>query len=136
MSRQFPPPRLDDSLHRTLLVEAARCWRNARDEGEPPQPFLFTILASHRCEMLAPVFDSLMHLCESALGRALVVGRSVELSGDEHLLLGLVDGSKPRRVCIDCAAGPATALDCAICSTRIMMACVPCPRPDPTVANR
>lgn len=43
------------------------------------------------------------------------------LSADEHLLLGLLDGSRPRRACIDCAEGAASALDSPICSTRIMM---------------
>ncbi len=121
MTRHFPPPSLDDAVHRSLLVEAARCWRNARDSGQSVQPCLYKILASHNCEMLAPVFDSLMHLCEDALGRPVAVGEAATLSGDEHLLLGLIDGSKPRHACIDCAEGAASALDCAICSTRIMM---------------
>ncbi|RKF22606.1 hypothetical protein D6851_05150 [Altericroceibacterium spongiae] len=121
MTRHFLPPNLDDAAHRSLLVEAARCWRNARDTGQSVQPCLYKILASHNCEMLVPVFDSLMHLCEDALGRAVAIGEDAALSGDEHLLLGLIDGSKPRRTCIDCAEGAASALDCAICSTRIMM---------------
>lgn len=45
--------------------------------------------------------------------RAITVGGAV-LSADEHLLLGLLDGPRPRRVCIDCAEGAASALDCAI----------------------
>jgi hypothetical protein len=121
MTRHLPPPSPDDAAHRSLLVEAARCWRNARDTGQSVQPCLYKILASHNCEMLAPVFDSLMHLCEDALGRPVAVGETAALSGDEHLLLGLLDGSKPRHACIDCAEGAASALDCAICSTRIMM---------------
>ena len=125
MSRHFPPPSPADAMDRSLLVEAVRCWRSARDNGLPPQPRLSEILACHRSEMLAPVFDSLIHLCEDALGRPVAVGQSVELSGDEHLLLGLIDGSKLRRDCIACAEGAATALDCAICSTRIMMALTP-----------
>ncbi|ETI63056.1 hypothetical protein C100_14815 [Sphingobium sp. C100] len=121
MTRHFPPPSFDDAAHRSLLVEAARCWRNARDTGQSAQPCLYKILASHNWEMLVPVFDSLMHLCEDALGRPVAVGDAAVLSGDEYLLLGLIDGSKPRRACIDCAEGAASALDCAICSTRIMM---------------
>ena len=121
MTRHFPPPSLDVAAHRSLLVEAARCWRNARDTGQSVQPCLYKILAFHNCEMLAPVFDSLMHLCESALGRPIAVGKAATLSGDEHLLLGLIDGSQPRHACIDCAEGAGSSLDCAICSTRIMM---------------
>lgn len=81
------------------------------------------MLAPLDCGMLAPVFDSLMTLWEAALGRKITVG-GVTLSEDELLLLGLLDGSRPRRACIDCAEGAASALDCAICSTRMMMALV------------
>ena len=105
-----------------IVLEAARCWRGARDAGHPAQPCLFVILRDHQCAMLAPVFDSLMALCESALGRRLCVGVSGTLSADEDLLLGLLDGSKRTRSCLDCAEGAASALDCAVCSTRIMMA--------------
>ncbi|OYX65773.1 MAG: hypothetical protein B7Y88_07640 [Sphingomonadales bacterium 32-64-17] len=125
MSRHLPPPNIADAMHRSLFVEAVRCWRSACDNGQPPQPCLYEILACNRCEMLTPVFDSLMHLCEDALGRPVAVGQPAELSGDEHLLLGLIDGSKLRSDCIACAEGAATALDCAICSTRIMMALMP-----------
>lgn len=104
-----------------MVTVAARCWRAARDTGAPVQQRLHALLSPHDCGMLAPVFDSLMTLCEAALGRKIAVGGAV-LSDDENLLLGLLDGSKPRRACIDCADGPARALDCAICSTRIMMA--------------
>lgn len=106
---------------KSLVTAAARRWRAARDCGEPVQQSLHTMLEPHDCGMLAPVFDSLMTLCEAALGRKIAVGGALP-SEDEHLLLGLLDGSKPRRACIDCAQGAATALDCAICSTRIMMA--------------
>jgi hypothetical protein len=121
MSRHFPPPSFDPTVHRTIIVEAARCWRNARDTGESVQPCLYNTLVPHNCEMLAPVLDSLMSLCEDALGRPVAVGDARALSSDEHLLLGLIDGSKPRHACIDCPEGAATRLDCAICSTRIMM---------------
>lgn len=105
-----------------LVPAAARCWRAARDEGEPVQQTLHAMLARHDCGMLAPVFDSLMTLCEAALGRPIAVGARKALSDDERLLVGLLDGSNPRRACIDCAEGPGHALDCALCSTRIMMA--------------
>lgn len=107
----------------SLVTAAARCWREARDDGEPTQRTLYEMLAPDDCGMLAPVFDSLMTLCETALGRKIVVG-GAKVSDDELLLLGLLDGSRLRCVCIDCAEGAASALDCAICSTRIMMALV------------
>lgn len=104
-----------------LLTQAARCWRRARDHGEPVQQALHRMLSPHKCGMLAPVFDSYLTLCEAALGRRIAVG-DVLLSPDEHLLLGLLDGSMRRRACVDCTQGAASALDCAICSTRIMLA--------------
>lgn len=107
---------------RDLVTTATRCWRAARDDGGPVQQRLHALLAPRDCGMLAPVFDSLASLCEAALGRPITVGRSAELSNDERLLIGLLDGSKPRHACIDCAEGAASALDCAICSTRIMIA--------------
>lgn len=104
-----------------LVTAALRCWRSARDRRAPVQQDLHALLSPHDCEMLAPVFDSLMTLCEAALGRPVVAGGE-GLSGDERLLVGLVDGSRSRRACVDCAEGAASALDCAICSTRIMVA--------------
>ncbi|QIG78560.1 hypothetical protein [Stakelama tenebrarum] len=106
-----------------LVTAAARCWRRARDGGAPVQQSLYAMLAPNDCGLLAPVFDSLMTLCEAALGRKIAVG-SIFLSQDELLLLGLLDGSRQRHACIACAEGAASALDCAICSTRIMMALV------------
>jgi hypothetical protein len=109
-------------LPAAILIDTARCWREARDGGRLVQPCLSKTLATHDCAMLAPVFDSLILFYEAALGRPMTVGKSPALSDDEHLLLGLLDGSRPRPACIDCPEGAATALDCALCSTRVMMA--------------
>lgn len=106
----------------TLVTAAVRCWRAARDRGEPVQQRLHAMLSRRECGMLAPVFDSLMTLCEAALGWPIRAGDAMAASGDERLLLGLLDGSMPRRACIECSEGVASALDCAICSTRIMIA--------------
>lgn len=122
MTRHFAPPAGEAAAPAAILVDAARCWREARDAGHPVQPCLSRILSAHDCAMLAPVFDSLIRFYEAALGRAIDVGEAMTLSEDEHLLLGLLDGSRPPRACIDCPEVVATALDCALCSTRIMMA--------------
>lgn len=68
--------------------------------------------------MLAPVFDSLIRLYENALGRPIVVGVSEAPSEDERLLLELLKGS---RACTGCPRNARRLLDCALCSTRIMM---------------
>jgi len=72
--------------------------------------------------MLAPVFDSLMTLYETALGRAFRVGTVTALSADERMLIDLLDGARPQRACITCPEGAARALHCSLCSTRIMLA--------------
>lgn len=121
MSRHFPPPAPEATAVPAILIDAARCWREARDSGRSVQPCLSRTLDLHDCAMLAPVLDSLCLFYEAALGRPMTVGEALALSDDEHLLLGLVDGSKPRQ-CLNCPKGAATALDCALCSTRIMLA--------------
>lgn len=107
-----------------LVTAVARRWRSARDRGLPVQARLFALLSPRNWEMLVPAFDSLMALSESAMRRPIATGTGRELTGDEAMLIGLIDGSVPRRDCIDCGVGPASALDSAIRSTRIMMALV------------
>jgi hypothetical protein len=121
VTRHFPLSAQDATAVPAMLIDAARCWRNARDNERSVQPRLARTLDAHDCTMLAPVLDSLYLFYEAALGRPMAVGKALALSDDEHLLLGLVDGSKPRR-CLTCPNGAATALDCALCSTRIMLA--------------
>ncbi|MET0336575.1 MAG: hypothetical protein ABW063_02325 [Caulobacter sp.] len=115
-----------------LVTAAARCWRTARNERQPTQRSLYALLQPLDAELLAPVFDSLMTLCESAMSRSFETGSNAVLSDDESLQLGLLDKTGQRDACIDCPQGAATALNCAICSTRIMMALVA----EPTVARK
>lgn len=125
-----PPPRENTAapmgiaqspLRSSLITAVARCWRAARDERENAQKCLYALLRPVGLGVLAPVFDSLFSLCESALGRKIATGRRAVASADERLLLGMLDGSRPRRDCLHCDKGKASALDCAICSTRIML---------------
>jgi len=121
MSRHFPPPGPEATAVPAILIDAARCWRQARDSGQSVQPCLSRTLDPHDCTMLAPVLDSLCLFYEAALGRPMTVGEALALTDDEHLLLGLVDGSKPRQ-CLTCPKSVGATLDCALCSTRIMLA--------------
>ncbi len=107
-----------------LLPTLARGWRAARDRHACTQQRLHRLLAPHHAGMLAPVFDSLMTLYEAALGRAFRVGTVAALSADERMLIDLLDGARPQRVCINCPEGAARALHCSLCSTRIMLAMV------------
>ncbi len=120
MTQHFSLPHGDMISRQDILVDVARCWRQARDSGSPVQPSLFDLLARSG-DMLPPVFDSLLTLYEAALGRPVATGEAAMLSEDEACLLGLVEGSCPVQACIDCAEGAASALQCAICSTRIMI---------------
>lgn len=124
MTFQFPSPSPEAAKGSTILIDATRCWRAARDGGQPIQPSLSHALTAHDCAILAPVLDSLIHFYEAALGRPIATGQTMALSEDEDLLLALLDGSMRRQACIQCPNGAATALDCAICSTRIMLALV------------
>jgi hypothetical protein len=129
---QFPQPAPEATALPTLLIEAARCWRDARDTGELSLPSLSAMLATHDRAMLAPVLDSLCLFYEAALGRPMSVGGTLALSDDEHLLLALVDGSEPD-ACLDCSDGTASTLDCALCATRLMLACNYAQRTPPTM---
>ncbi len=122
MTRQFSLPIHQTTTPATMLVEAIRCWSAARFAGDPVQPRLCRVLVDYDCAMLAPVLDSLIHLYEIGLGRPVKAGDGPIISDDEHLLLDLIDGRFSRNSCLVCDAGIACALDCAICSARIMMA--------------
>lgn len=121
MTYHFSPPAPSTTEATAILIDAARCWRQARDSGEPVQPCLARTLSAHNGEILAPVLDSLIYFYEAALGRSFTPGAAMLLSEDEHLLLGLFDRSAPQS-CIGCAEETATALNCALCSTRVMLA--------------
>ena len=105
-----------------LLVGALRCWRRARDRGAAVQHCLYKMLDPLDHGMLAPVLDSLMTLFEAALGRPIRAGDPEFRSDDERLLLCLLDGTHVRRACIDCPEGAGSSLDCALCSTQILLA--------------
>lgn len=101
---------------------AARCWRAARDAGAPVQQRLHKLLSPLGFDMLPPVFDSLLTLWESALGRRFVSGEPSMLSRDERLLLVFLDPA-PRAVsALIPGKGAGFVLRCAIASTRIMLA--------------
>ncbi|WP_062769556.1 hypothetical protein [Sphingopyxis terrae] len=121
MARNFPAHAFETRGVPAILIDAARCWREARDNGRSVQPCLSRTLDRHECAILAPVLDSLCLFYEAALGRPMAVGEALTLSDDEHLLLGLVNGSIPRQ-CLNCPRRRAATLDCALCSARIMVA--------------
>lgn len=111
MTFEFSPPiGRTATAYPALLVNAARCWRGVRDDRQPIQPLLVSLLSRQGCAILAPVLDSLMHCYETALGRPLAVGADGELTDDERLLVALVSGSARRAACLDCPKEAARAL--------------------------
>lgn len=123
------PPRRDSMAIEGLVPLLARCWRHARDRRAAVQVALHRVLAPRGWGILAPVFDGLMTMAEAALGRPIAVGAGADLSDDERLLLDLLAGTPPRCACLDCADGARRALDCSLCSTRIMLALALDPAP-------
>lgn len=118
----FPFPSTSTAAHPALLIGVVRRWRMAKDDGQPVQPHLASLLSPQGGAMLAPVFDSVMHCYEGALGRPLAVGADQRVSDDEMLLLDLFHGARPGRSCFACPDHAVARLDCALCSLRIMMA--------------
>ena len=46
----------------SIILDATRCWRSARDGHQPVQPALYQSLKTYRCDVLTPVLDSLLAL--------------------------------------------------------------------------
>lgn len=104
-----------------LVVSAARCWRSARDRKAPVQQQLYALLAPHDCGLLAPAFHSLMTFWQAALGRPFAVG-AASLSHDEHLLIETLKGTTQRDRWHQSILTFSPVLDCALTSTRLMIA--------------
>jgi hypothetical protein len=92
VARTSSPPADASLATRSIILDATRCWRSARDSHSPVQPALYQALMAHSCAVLTPVLDSLLALYETCIGRQLHAGASgqAEISGDEHDLLGLL----------------------------------------------
>jgi hypothetical protein len=105
----------------SIITSSIRCWREACDAKLPVQPHLYRMLEEQDCTILAPVFDSLFCFYEAALKRPIAVGGAGSVSEDERLLLSLVDRPALCRSKLDCPRGAEIGLNCALCSTRIML---------------
>lgn len=92
------------------VIDGARCWRLARDAGDPVQPTLYKRLERWGAGLLAPVVDSLMTLFEAGFRRRFEAGSLSEprFTHDEHYLLALLE---------DGGATPIDRFDPAMAST-------------------
>jgi hypothetical protein len=116
----------------STLIDGVRCWRRARDLGEPVQPVLASSFANRGGGFLAPVIDGLLTLFEAAFRRRFDAGDPCDgdLTGDEERLLDLLDhhDQPPPGVRPDLVG----ALRAALRSTRIMLRMVLPARAEPT----
>lgn len=87
----LPPER---TSREALMIEAARCWRRARNAGVAAMPKLYALMYSKGWPMLAPAFDSLMRLIEDSLNRPFEIGRLAEVSADERLLAAMLQEAR------------------------------------------
>jgi hypothetical protein len=80
----------------SIVIDAARCWRTARDGGIPAQPALYARLMPLGCGALAPVVDALFMMFEAGVRRRFQAGgpSPQPLSGDEESLLDMLTGAR------------------------------------------
>ena len=124
MARTSSPPANAPLATRSIILDATRCWRNARDSHSPVQPALYQALMAHSCAVLTPVLDSLLALYETCIGRQLRAGASgqADISGDEHDLLDLLTAPDRDAALPGCVhPGLVGALRIALRSARIML---------------
>jgi hypothetical protein len=108
-------------LYEALLLGAIRARAAAREARQPIQVALSQLPALRGSKILSPVLDSLVRFYEAALGRRMAIGGDDGASGDESLLLDLIGSRTTLAQCLDCSAAAGAGLDCALCSTRVML---------------
>ena len=104
-----------------LIALCARMRHRSIARDHPVQPSLVRLLNRFGVAVLAPVIDSLCYTFEQALQRSMQTGKGHGRSADERMLYGLISGERPA-TCLACPASSAELLQCALCSTRIMLA--------------
>jgi hypothetical protein len=125
VARTISTPAVASLATRSIIIDATRCWRRARDSRSPVQPALYQALMVHSCAVLTPELDSLLAIYESAIGRRLRAGASgqIEISGDERDLLDLLagPGGDEDLPGVGANSGLAAPLRIALRSARIML---------------
>ncbi len=115
--------RFNDTLNMSegIILDAMRCWRDAKDNGEAVQPCIYRTLTRHRLEILAPVFDSLMTICEAAMKRPIIAGKDGYRSDDETALIEMLVDPEDAQIYVGRIQENRILLYCALRSTRLMM---------------
>ncbi|MBB4633894.1 hypothetical protein [Sphingosinicella soli] len=115
-------PPSSTGVHEALIIDAARCWREARD-GDSPLPTLFSRLEQRRVGVLAPSLNALFAVHQAWSGRRFrtAASESAGLTEDERHLLQLLHGgvnAVPYGAKRPSLSGP---LQIALRSTRVML---------------
>lgn len=110
----------------SMLLDAVRAWRHARDSRQPIHQTLYRVLDTYHCGILAPVIDSVLTLYEACSGQRFRSGDAhhIGITADEHRLLNLLHGSNScDAALLDASHSPslASAMRVALRSTRIML---------------
>ena len=81
----------------SIIVDAARCWREAVDRHRPILPTLFARLEVSDAGILAPAIAALLSLLEVWSGRRFRAAHenAAALTDDEHVLLELLETASP-----------------------------------------
>ena len=110
-------------FHEALVIDAARCWREARDGDCPPLPTLFSRLERRRVGVLAPSLNALFAVHEAWSGRRFrtAASESAGLTEDERQLLELLHGDASAVPDASKRPGLSDPLRIAVRSTRIML---------------
>lgn len=117
------PVSLLSEARERLVVDAARCWREARDHGRAVLPILFARLELRRAGFLAPAIDALLAMLEAWSGRRFRAGNpaAADLTDDEHWLLNLLDKSPAPSPLHAARPGLTAPLHVAVRSTRLII---------------
>jgi hypothetical protein len=118
-----PPASFLSGTREHLIVDAVRCWREARDHGRAVLPILFARLELRHAGFLAPAIDALLAVLEAWSGRRFTAGGAAgaTLTGDERQLLALLDSAPPPAATHAARPGLTAPLHVALRSTRLIM---------------
>ncbi|WP_168844324.1 hypothetical protein [Sphingomonas sp. S2M10] len=107
----------------SIIVDAARCWREAVDRHRPILPTLFARLEIRDAGFLAPAIAALLSILEAWSGRRFRAAHenAAALTGDEQALLGLIETATPPPSPHVSQPGLTRPLQIALRSTRILL---------------
>lgn len=106
-----------------VIVDAARCWRDAMDRQRPVLPTLFARLEIGGAGFLAPAIAALLQIHEAWSGRRFGAGEhaALTLTEDERDLLGLLEAAAPPAASSPSRPSLTGTLRIALRSTRILV---------------